>query len=54
MHGRYYFNYNDGIEFYDGKDNESLKHIGTLSIKQITSIFDKYILENAVSHNISK
>lgn len=54
MHGRYYFNYKDSVEFYDGKDNENLKHIGTLTIKQITSIFDRYITENAISKNVLK
>ena len=38
MHGRFYYNYNKGFDFYDGRNNKELEFIGTLSIKKITEV----------------
>lgn len=51
MHGRYYFDYSQNFQFYDGKDKDNLEHIGTLSTKQMSTIFERYINEMGIKHN---
>ena len=43
IHGRYFYNNNNGFEFYDGKDNENLTHIATLSVKQINNAISNFV-----------
>ena len=39
MHGRYYYNLNRGIEFYDGKKTKELEHRLTISTEKLITIF---------------
>ncbi|MBE7076286.1 MAG: hypothetical protein E7374_00100 [Clostridiales bacterium] len=38
MHGRYYYNHNDGFDFYDGRNNKDLEYMGTLSVRKILEV----------------
>ena len=38
MHGRYYYNYDKGFDFYDGRSNDNLEYMGTLPISKIISV----------------
>lgn len=38
MHGRFYYNYNKGYDFYDGRSNDKLEYIGTLKISKIVAV----------------
>lgn len=40
MHGRYFYNFNDGYEIYDGQ--KELDHITTLNINVIEDLYKKY------------
>ena len=44
MHGRFYYNYNKGYDFYDGRNNSDLEYVGTLEIKKITEVAQKLLL----------
>ena len=46
MHGRYYYNHNNGFEFYDGRTNDNLEHIATLSINQILNSISEFITDS--------
>lgn len=45
MHGRFYYNYNNAYDFYDGRDNQNLVYVGTLTVEQITTAAQKLISE---------
>lgn len=51
IHGRFYYNHNKGVEFYDGRNNESLTHVATLTFDDIISICAEFIEDNL--HRIS-
>ena len=38
MHGRFYYNYNKGFDFYDGRSNDDLEYMGTLKISKIVGV----------------
>lgn len=46
MHGRFYYNHNKGIEFYDGINNNNLTHIASLSFDNILNICSEFIENN--------
>lgn len=46
MHGRYYYNHNNGFEFYDGKNNDKLEHIATLEINQIIQSISGFVTDS--------
>lgn len=46
MHGRYYYNHDNGFEFYDGRTNDNLEHIATLQINQIMESISDFITES--------
>ena len=46
MHGRFYYNHNKGFEFYDGRNNDNLSHIATLSIDDILNVCADFIEDN--------
>ena len=46
MHGRYYYNHDNGFEFYDGRTNDNLEHIGTLKIQQIFTAISHFVSAN--------
>lgn len=41
MHGRYFFNFKDGFEIYDGKDE--MQHYATLKLEEIYKIYHVFI-----------
>lgn len=46
MHGRYYYDNANSFEFYDGKTNENLEHIATLSINDIIKVISSFVIQN--------
>ena len=46
MHGRYYYNHDNRIEFYDGRNNDNLTHIASLTIDNIIDICADFIEDN--------
>ena len=38
IHGRYYYNYNNGYEFYDGPNTDNLRHIGSIKVKDLSAL----------------
>jgi len=45
MHGRFYYDYHKGFDFYDGRNNQQLEYVGNLSIAKITEVAQKLINE---------
>ena len=43
VHGRYFYNYKDGFEIYDGR--KEMKHITTFSMENIDKIYQTYTKE---------
>lgn len=43
MHGRYYYNHANGFEFYDGRNNSNLEHIGSLELNDILHSVSNFI-----------
>lgn len=41
MHGRYYFDFDNNVEFYDGQKIKNLEHQLTMSAKEFVDLFDK-------------
>lgn len=52
MHGRYFHDCNMGFEFYDGRNNDNLEHIGTLSVNDIYKIVGKFVENNLQSEDV--
>ncbi|MBR1988286.1 MAG: hypothetical protein IKA36_04505, partial [Clostridia bacterium] len=46
IHGRYYYNHNRGIEFYDGRKVKELEHKTTITMEELIHIME------AVSKNV--
>lgn len=44
MHGRFYYNYKNEFDFYDGKHNSDLEYIGSLKVKKITEVAQTLML----------
>ena len=49
MHGRYYYNHNNGFEFYDGRTNDDLEHIATLQLNQILQCLSNFVTDSLYS-----
>ena len=45
MHGRFYYNCNNAFDFYDGRNNQELQYVGTLTVAQITTAAQKLVKE---------
>lgn len=45
MHGRYYYDHKNGFEFYDGRTNDNLEHICSLSINQILQSISSFVAD---------
>lgn len=52
IHGRYFYNFNHGFEFYDGRTNDNLEHIGTLELPDIIdfafSFLESYVEDYSI------
>ena len=46
MHGRYYYDNANGFEFYDGRTNDNLEHIASLSINDIMKTISSFVSKN--------
>ncbi|MBQ3502037.1 MAG: hypothetical protein IJA72_00010 [Clostridia bacterium] len=49
IHGRYYCNFKNGFEFYDGINSSNLEHIATVNINSILDSISE-LINNNVSH----
>ncbi len=43
MHGRYFYNNKDGFNFYDGRNNNALEYIGSISTRQISHALKSFV-----------
>lgn len=51
MHGRYFFDYDRTFELYDGKNEDDLKHISSLSISKIIEFASSFLSSYIKSNN---
>ena len=52
MHGRFYYNFDNAYDFYDGRNNNDLEYIGNLSIYKIVEVAQILMHEYLDEYNI--